>query len=1190
MHGRLNTAAALGLLSVVLLSAVPAAGTVLEHTVTFSQQDLTFSRVDGYDVITLQDCDILREVGRPQLPVKPLTLSLPGDVRILAVRVVHTESSELLQSFLPAPAQPPRILPVPGVQLPLKPPVPRDRAIYDRSEPYPAVVVEHASTGHLVGNTMVGLAIHPVQFVPDRGKLRFFRSITVSVEYEILRPIPSGTAREASASVALALVDNPNDLAPAARQPLDRDTFLDPNDIEYVIITSTVFEPAFAPLAEWKTRKGIPAAIITTDWINTIYPGSDEPERIRAFIADAHDTWGAIWFLLGGDTSTVPARTAFAMDCEADYQPDENDIPCDLYYADLDGSWNADGDGIFGEIEDGVDLYADVFVGRASVGSQTDAEAFVVKLLAYEHTPGTGYQLDMLMAGEILWSDPYTDSGIGLDMIDHDSVPPRYDPIIKLYQSLGNETRQSVINALNGGVCHFLHCGHAWYTVIGCGEGYLDSADASALTNGIELPVVYSIGCWPAAFDKDCIAEHFIENPGGGAVAFIGNSRYGWGSPGNPGYGYSDLYMAGFYGMLFQEELQSAGEVLAAAKATFVPFSMAENVYRWHQYQINLLGDPEMPIWTDTPTQMTVAHADTVVVGSSTFDVVVWTQQGTLDGALVCISNGSDVYERSRTASDGVASFALDTAQPDDIMLTVTAPNYLPYEALIPVRLAGAYLRPIALEIDDSAGGNGDGLAGPNETVFVNITVRNYGTTEAGSVTATISTDDPWVTVVDGQAAYGDIPGGAEADATPAYSLSIADGCPNGHVALLDVVIQATGYREIWLGVVPLTVGAPVLRVASYSADDALGGDGDGLPEPDETVVLMVEVVNDGLAEAPSPDLHLWTFDPDITVTEATAYPGTMPPSASAQAVFEIELSPDCPVPCFPELYVEMTSAGVTHLDTLIIAVGITGFSHDFEDGESGWTHGGAVDLWHLGSHRARSGVASWYCGQEGLWSYSNNMECRLDSPEFILGMSTELTFWCWYDVTIYGADGLYVVLMSNGEPSDTLDFIGSGGALETLGSIGNDWLQYTYPLIGTPGDTCSIRFVFDSDYSDVAEGFFVDDVSVSTTISSTGTGLPNDDEPPVTAIRLNQNCPNPFSPSTTIRFSMGTPGHTTLAIYGIQGRLIRVLSDEYRDLGDHAVVWDGKDEFGEEVAAGVYLYRLSLGEFEETRKMILIR
>ena len=98
------------------------------------------------------------------------------------------------------------------------------------------------------------------------------------------------------------------------------------------------------------------------------------------------------------------------MTCEAGGHVDEDAIACDLYYADLDGSWNADGDGIFGEIDDDVDLYPDVFVGRASATLTSHVEAFVSKILSYERDPEPGYHLDMLMAGEVLWTDPFTDS------------------------------------------------------------------------------------------------------------------------------------------------------------------------------------------------------------------------------------------------------------------------------------------------------------------------------------------------------------------------------------------------------------------------------------------------------------------------------------------------------------------------------------------------------------------------------------------------------------------------------------------------------------------------------------------------------------------------------------------------------------------------------------------------------------
>ncbi len=178
---------------------------------------------------------------------------------------------------------------------------------------------------------------------------------------------------------------------------------------------------------------------------------------------------------------------------------------------------------------------------------------------------------------------------------------------------------------------------------------------------------------------------------------------------------------------------------------------------------------------------------------------------------------------------------------------------------------------------------------------------------------------------------------------------------------------------------------------------------------------------------------------------------------------------------------------------------------------------------------------------------------------------------------------------MSSGATIDTLDFIGSGGALDMLGSIGNDWLEYRYPLPGSAGDTLQIRFRFTSDDADVAEGVYVDDVSVLVTDIPTDTGAVDPGEE-VPRISLHQNHPNPFSPSTLIRFSLATGGEVKLTVYNIQGRLIRTLTEGSRAAGEYEIAWDGTDEYGIDVAAGVYLYRLGLGELEETRKMILVR
>jgi flagellar hook assembly protein FlgD len=88
----------------------------------------------------------------------------------------------------------------------------------------------------------------------------------------------------------------------------------------------------------------------------------------------------------------------------------------------------------------------------------------------------------------------------------------------------------------------------------------------------------------------------------------------------------------------------------------------------------------------------------------------------------------------------------------------------------------------------------------------------------------------------------------------------------------------------------------------------------------------------------------------------------------------------------------------------------------------------------------------------------------------------------------------------------------------------------------------------------------------------------------------LAQNVPNPFNPTTTIRFSLAAPGQVTLAVYDVSGRRVRTLVDEYRAADRYHVSWDGRNEAGESVASGVYFYRLVAGRFAQTKKMVLLK
>jgi hypothetical protein len=88
----------------------------------------------------------------------------------------------------------------------------------------------------------------------------------------------------------------------------------------------------------------------------------------------------------------------------------------------------------------------------------------------------------------------------------------------------------------------------------------------------------------------------------------------------------------------------------------------------------------------------------------------------------------------------------------------------------------------------------------------------------------------------------------------------------------------------------------------------------------------------------------------------------------------------------------------------------------------------------------------------------------------------------------------------------------------------------------------------------------------------------------------LSQNYPNPFNPTTRIAFGLSAPGHVSLRIYDVAGRLVRALVADSRPAGTYSEIWDGHDSNGSAVASGIYFYRLTAGSFEQTRKMALMR
>ena len=94
-------------------------------------------------------------------------------------------------------------------------------------------------------------------------------------------------------------------------------------------------------------------------------------------------------------------------------------------------------------------------------------------------------------------------------------------------------------------------------------------------------------------------------------------------------------------------------------------------------------------------------------------------------------------------------------------------------------------------------------------------------------------------------------------------------------------------------------------------------------------------------------------------------------------------------------------------------------------------------------------------------------------------------------------------------------------------------------------------------------------------------------------AYALYQNFPNPFNPSTTIRYDIPERNGSVpvrICLYDIRGRLVRRLVDDRMAAGRYQVHWDGRDDRGGAMPSGVYLYRTVAGDYMTTRKMVLAR
>ncbi len=588
------------------------------HDYSFSVPLLT-SVADGYTQVFVSDCSVASQPGVPQLPFRTVKLLLPTGASFSHVTAEPLSAPTFIDGIWKVDfGRTPRFYDA----APIAKEHP-DPAIYNSTNLFPAASAELVSVQRMDGYDIAILRVFPVRYAPVPGHLVFSPDLRITVFMDT--PI----AQKSLFSIQLssvparvnAFVDNPEILtssksAAALYAPADEPSSF----YDYLIISSAALMPSFQPLIDLKTSEGLTVKTETMTNIVMGYTGVDSAEKLRNFIRYAHTTWGVQYVLLGGDDNVVPTRGVYG------HSASETDpaIPCDLYFACLDGSWNHNGNTRWGEPADGedggdVDLLAEVYVGRVPVETPIEVSNFVAKTVASQI--GSSGSFKAVFAAEYL----DTQGGQGGDALDF-ILPAfrnsrcRVEWLDDRPQTVSTWTSSEIISLLNRSPLFVAHSGHAdFYTVM-----QMQKEAVSILTNQVPF-LIYSTGCNSGKFDNfhlssDCIGEEFIKRNAYGAFAAILNSRLGWYDPQHE-WKYSGEFQAVFFNGLLRAGHAIIGKADRQSREALIGNveTSGSMPYRWIYMNLILFGDPHA--FVDVPVTLTLpsVNAQNCVVEWNSF-------------------------------------------------------------------------------------------------------------------------------------------------------------------------------------------------------------------------------------------------------------------------------------------------------------------------------------------------------------------------------------------------------------------------------------------------------------------------------------------------------------------------------------------------------------------------------------------
>lgn len=483
---------------------------------------------------------------------------------------------------------------------------------------------------------------------------------------------------------------------------------LDSSDLlDYAIITTNEFKDEFQPLVDWKNIKGIKAEMFFVEDIYAEFSQeSSNQMKIKKFIKKLYDERDVCYVLLDGDDTILPYQGVYS---EASVkEPGVNEssiinehIATDLFYASMDYplDWDTNNNGDFGDINDRFSIMPSVYVTRATVRVSKAAEIFVNKIISYERYPDkTAWKNDIVMTGMNMFKSDKIDScGRKGTEIRGDKIYEKYiEPYwsgkkLKLYETYSDFdfsrfTNSSIEKVFAGGHNFINWFTHGIASFISTESGELYGDEIFKFENNFPT-IVTSGACDVLGIGFSGNQYNFgactLMSPSNNVIAFYGATENTIYSTSN-----NEILISGvpevignFYKTLFSinPNFRQLGSVYTNSKMYLMNSCNEYCSNRWNLLSMNIIGDPEMPVYIDLPKEFSnVKIGITKHQNDSKYTVKLNSGVSNYDVCISDYENGK--YNILKTAYVINNSNSTEfISENKTVTICFTKPGYIPY-------------------------------------------------------------------------------------------------------------------------------------------------------------------------------------------------------------------------------------------------------------------------------------------------------------------------------------------------------------------------------------------------------------------------------------------------------------------------------------------------------------------------------